>query len=441
MSNADAGNNMQKTAIELCLHITDVSILHELAKYPEDDKRKAFAIDAMKMGIMVFKQVEGQVNVEQVRKIWEDRVSEMRNTLETHNTKVTSDISNILENYFNSDKGRFNEQIERLVSKDGDLENMIRKQVEGDDSTLARTLVEHVGKNSQIMKILDPETKNGLINQFEEKTEEMLAEQREKILAEFTLDNKNSALSRLVDQVKEKHDSIITKLDEMAGARKESQHGTSKGDKFERVVLDYINRRYEKSDHTVEPMGTTKGRTRKVGDAVITLGPEHAAAGAKIVVEAKKDASYNKPNILKELKKARENREADVGLFVSSRQTAPDGLEGLARHGNDIVIVWDENEQSNDIIFYAGLSLAEALCTRIKSQDRGIDWTTIDKCMQDIESHIKNLNDIRNWSNNAKKNNQKIFDLSDEMIKDIKDQIDSLARSIEPLRSTVAENS
>eukprot|EP00461_Guttulinopsis_vulgaris_P007738 UN07788 len=60
---------------------------------------------------------------------------------------------------------------------------------------------------------------------------------------------------------------------------------------------------FSSSDHIVEATGNRTGRIRncKVGDIVITMGPEHVAYGSKIVIEAKNDQSYTIQKALDEL--------------------------------------------------------------------------------------------------------------------------------------------
>ena len=103
--------------------------------------------------------------------------------------------------------------VKRLTEKDGDLERVIRAQVEGSDFGLAQTLTTHVGKDSPLMRTLDPEATTGLIQQLTQSTEATLVQQKETILKEFSLDNGEGALSRLVTELKTKHGEVGDALD------------------------------------------------------------------------------------------------------------------------------------------------------------------------------------------------------------------------------------
>ena len=82
------------------------------------------------------------------------------------------------------------------MGKDGELETIIRGQIEGDDSQLVKTLTAHMGKDSPLMQTLHPEAADGVISALTTATEKALADQRERVPGEFSLDNEAGALSR-----------------------------------------------------------------------------------------------------------------------------------------------------------------------------------------------------------------------------------------------------
>ena len=112
-----------------------------------------------------------------------------------------------------------------------------------------------------------------------------------------------------------------------------------------------------------EATGGITGALRqcKKGDFVTELGVESAAAHARIVWEAKEKQSYSVRAALDEMEEARRNRKAQVGVFVFSRKSAPEGIEPLQRHGRDVVAVWDAGRPEElDVIIRAAYSLARA---------------------------------------------------------------------------------
>ena len=422
--------------ITLKLTITDPELCAELGGYKEEEERCEFAVRAMKIGALALRQAQGRIDVEQVRSEGNRLMENLAVKLEEHQHSMTDRISGTLKEYFDPESGRFDQRVQRLINQDGELEQLIRRQVGSNGSELAQTLTAHVGENSLLMQTLDPDASNGLINLLAKATEKTLSEQKEQILSEFSLDKEQSALSRLVAELKrsngdlmgefslDKDDSALSrlisrvegaqrqissqfsldeegsalarmrkelievleshrkansefqadvqaKLEAMTARREESRRSTQHGMEFEEAVFDFVNERSQKAGHIATHTGNTSGSISRsrVGDAVIEMGPEHAAAGARIVVEAKEDRSYNLAKVRQELDTAKKNRDAGVGLFVMSKSTAPNGLEPFGRYGNDIVVVWDKEDPSSDVVFDAGLSVATALCVRAKDHN------------------------------------------------------------------------
>ena len=114
---------------------------------------------------------------------------------------------------------------------------------------------------------------------------------------------------------------VLKTLTEITAKKEEAQRGTQHGLVFEDAVFDFVNGRVAEGD-VAERTGNTTGRVRgsKKGDVVVQLGPDRAAAGARIVIEAKQDGSYTLSKALIEIAEARKNRDAGVGMFVFSKQ-------------------------------------------------------------------------------------------------------------------------
>ena len=147
------------------------------------------------------------------------------------------------------------------------------------------------------------------------------------ISSQFSLDDEGSALARMRKELIEVLETqsksnnafqadVQAKLAEMTARREEAQRSTRHGDEFEDAVFGFINERSQKAGHIATRTGTTAGSISRsrVGDAVLEMGPEHMAAGARIVIEAKEDRSYTLTKARQELDIARKNRDAGAGF-------------------------------------------------------------------------------------------------------------------------------
>ena len=180
----------------------------------------------------------------------------------------------------------------------------------------------------------------------------------------------------------------------------------------------------------------------KKGDFVIDLGPDSAAPGAKIVVEAKEEKNYSLADARKEIDTARDNREAQTGLFIFSSRTAPTGLEPFTRLGNDVFVVWDQENPATDTYLQVGFDLAKALCLRAKVQDlaQSEDIGAIDEMILDIEKKANSLEEVAKWAETIKSNAGKIIKSAERVREEIVGQVENLQRHLTNLKDSLSKN-
>lgn len=325
------------------------------------------------------------------------------------------------------------------------------------EGALSRTVSELAKKHGEVGAALENRI-DEVVGEFsldkEDSALSRLVEQVERaqrqISSEFSLDEEGSALARmqkkLLDVLDEQQqtnaqfqEEVKITLAEMNTRKEESMRGTQHGIDFEDQVFEVVSKLNLNTGDLVTHTGKETGRTPRSfkGDVVVQLGDEHAAAGARIVVEAKANASYTIEGALAELKDAKKNRDASLGLFVWAARTAPEGADVFNRYGNNIVIIWNEEDPSTDIVLKAGLSVAKALCARNRthSSEVGGDIEAIENASRNIEDQVKSLNEIKTWANTIRNNSDKILrnadktlDVLDEAIEVLNDKVGGLRR-------------
>jgi hypothetical protein len=468
---------------------------------------------ALKVGVHALRHAQGRVDVDRIRVESNRILTDLRENLDAHRAGVTSQVTQILTDYFDPRSGRLNERLTRLIERDGELEQLIRKQVDGDASALARTLADHVGDQSPLQKLLNPESSQGLVRYLTTALERELGLQRESILREFSLDNKQGALARFMCELAAKNGQIgealedcvghmvsefsldragsalsrlisrfesaqqqltaefsldreesalarlrreilnaaseqrensevfqrevLAKLAELATRRREALRTTQHGQDFERALYEMIQSLAQNCGDVACRTGTTTGFVRqcKRGDVVIQIGVDHAAAGSAIVIEAKEDASYSLKAALTDLELARKNRGAEIGVFVFSARTSPEGLEPFARYGNDLVIVWNADDPTSDITVTAALSVAKALCTRarIHCDEASADFTAIHRSILEIERQFGGLDEIAKCADSARSGIERIVTRARIMREAIAKQLCELHEGVDTL--------
>jgi hypothetical protein len=271
-------------------------------------------------------------------------------------------------------------------------------------------------------------------------------EAQKSITQEFSLDSADSALSRLKSemntQLKTLSDSQQSFQTEMVGllsgiaAKKTAQaKSTTHGIVFEENVGQLLREIGSPSGDIIEDCGSTTGliRASKVGDFVINLSPDSLAAGAKIVVEAKEAGGYTLASTLAEADEAKRNRGANISLFIHSAKTVPTEInESLSKFGNDIIVVWDSENETSNVVLRAGYLTAKALSIRasVKSSSEAASFEKIDKAIEVVRKQIEGFNEINTSGETITNGATKILNRARIMRTELEKQMEILAGEI-----------
>ena len=501
------------SGLELRLWVEDQTSLDALRRLPDDEARTRHALRALRIGLLALEQARGQIDTEAVRREGDAIIAKLQLNLNNHRQGVTSQVEETLRRYFDPRSGAFPQRVEQLVKRDGELERVLREQIGSGESELGKTLREAVGADSDLMKRLSPSDSEGLLQILKETVHQELATQREQIVGQFSLDRPDTALGRLVKELKEKHgdltqsleerigevvgefsldeeDSALSKLvrrvetaqrqissefsldDEasalarmqkeilgvlqkgaeqnaafradvmerlgaMRGAEETAARSTLHGDTFEARLYERVQLLAQDAGDIPRATGNTKGNIRhcQKGDYVIELGPDSAARGAKIVIEAKQDASYTLDKARAYLDEARKNRGAEVGLFVFSARSAPDGIRDLQRIGDDVFVTVDEEAESGDAHFLAGLALCRALAVRHARRRDGTaeELLELNRAILEVEKQSTKLDDISKWATTIHSSAEKILQRARVSKSKLLHQVDTLREVLEDL--------
>ncbi len=477
-------------SLALELTVNDPDTLHALVQHAEGSDREEYALEAIKIGVLALRHVSGALDAGFIQRETTRLVETLRQQLGDHAREAQEKMTGSFKEYLDPESGQFSQRIRRLTADDGELTRLLRPFIDGEESVIAKTLMTQIGEHSPLMKMLSPGQSQGLFAVLRGNIEEQLSQQRNHLLKEFSLDNPEGSLCRLVQEITTKHgdftkhmgmkiDEVVKEfsLDEEGSAlsrlvnnvdkaqrkithefsldnkqsalhklkeelttilsahvktnaefqeevkvslgklvtkRETELRGTQHGDTFEDAVFTFLAHQAHRRGDLPEATGQTTGlmKGRKFGDAVIELGPDNVAKGARIVIEAKQEAGYTLTKAITEIEQARKNRDAQIGLFVFSRRIAPADLEPLTRLGNDLFIIWDSEDLTTDPYFQAALEIARALCMRSQHQteERKVDFTTIDKSILEIEKRVKNMGEISRLANSIQSSSEKIVD-------------------------------
>jgi len=537
------GSIPAQDTLVLNLIIEDPEVVAELKRREEGHPRNLFAASALRIGILALRQAQGSVDAETLRSEGQRLIGKLNHELVLGIREIDSKIASNLKQYFDPQTGHFTERVERLVRKDGDLEKVLRQQIgDGENSELARSLARRIGETSPLMRRLDPNDADSINRSIEKSVRQVLDAEQNRMLSEFSLDNENgaltrvvaqlestngkfrgdidkqikeavrefslddenSALSRLVKKVEEakdqitdefsvdNEDSAINKLNLVLAETKQSindnltldneqsalarlknqltavledirtknqdfqqdvsaklatlitkhqeeMRSTTHGLSFEEEFCAFLQREAQRAGDVFTATGLKPGAIPKckTGDAVIEMAAEAAAAGERIVFEAKGNKSYSLADARVEIEEARKNRTATVGVFVFAKASAPQGLQPFTRIDRDLFVVWDSSDAATDVYLSAAVNVAKALLFRQKiaeGKSQG-DIEGIERAVNILEKQLKGLDEMETWTSTIHSNSGKIAKEIVKIRDTAKQQIEQLRNCLDALRS------
>jgi hypothetical protein len=169
------------------------------------------------------------------------------------------------------------------------------------------------------------------------------------------------------------------------------------GFNYEDSVLRFVQRCVQGAPIEVDTTANTVGAKPncKKGDQVLRFSKESVYAGGALVVEAKHDAAYTVSGALAELELARGNRTAGAGLFVLARSHAPAGFPNIAYYGNDVLVVWDEEDEGTDPYLQAAIFLGLGFASRQRRPEDAGDIEALADIEHRIQKELDRLNKMR----------------------------------------------
>jgi hypothetical protein len=532
-------------AVQITLIVTDPEVVHELERHGDGNPREAFALQALRLGVFALRQASGSFDADVIRRERELLVSSVGSVLQERTSDLSKTLEKTVSQYFDASSGLLPQRIEQLIKPNGDLEKLLTTHLGGDNSVIARTLAKHIGDQSPLFKMLSPQQSDGLLATLSSTLQKALDGQREEVLKQFSLDRKDSALSRLVNEVltsngklrgdlaqdigrvvgefsldnengalsrlvsrvenaqrtiteefsldhegsafqrlssmlertnaavessltlddeasplarlrremfevfeqqrsanSDFYTDVRSKLEELTTKRAEAARTTLHGTAFEDQVGEILELEAKRVGDIVEEVGTLLGSTqRRRGDFVLEMGVETAARGARIVFEAKSKKRYSMKAALAEIAEARENRKAQVGVFVFDREHAPPKMDPVHRVGNDIFVIWDADDIHSDTYFKAAFCVARTLVTRERSKATATehDFGALDTLIEEIAKHAVALEGIERAARSIKKNGESILSGAEQLREALDGQVAALQRQVDSLRTAMSD--
>ena len=299
------------------LVIRDPALAATLAERPVED-RPAAVERALRIGLLAIQDAGVTVNVDLVRGEFEKLLHQS----EQVNARAADTLDQMLRANFADGDGRLPRTLERFLGDRGALRAYVgelfdetkRDSAIGRMRTLLGTYFD--GDASKLALLLDPTRQNSPMHQFRDE------------------------IARGFDRLNER----LAAIEAAAAARgAERAKSAAKGGDFEDLLEALLADVARGSGDLLDRTGGEAGdvmRSKK-GDFVLTIDPARTGgADLRVVVEAK-DRPMSGRAIREELREAKENRTAAVGLVVFTPAHAPAGIAPFDVRAGDVYCVVD----------------------------------------------------------------------------------------------------
>jgi hypothetical protein len=338
----------------------------------EPEERAAFVERALRIGLSALQDASLSIDVDLVR----DEFEKLLRSSEQANTKAAEALDQVLRSNFADGDGRLPRTLEKFLGDRGALRTFVgelfdetkRDSAIGRMRTLLGTYFD--GDASKLALLLDPTRQNSPMHQFR---------------AEVA-----SGFERLHER--------LTAIEAAAAARgTERAKSTAKGGDFEDTIEAMLADVARGAGDLVDRTGGEIGEVlrSKKGDFVVTVDPaQTGGVDLRIVVEAK-DRPMSGRAIRDELREAKENRAAAVGLVVFSPAHAPAGIAPFDVRAGDVYCVVDP-AAPDPATLEAALRLARLLALAgLREIEAEIDVEAVRAAMAGVRAELEALKGIK----------------------------------------------
>lgn len=303
-------------ALDLNLVISDRNVLAYLAQFDDEDVQSEKAVEALKVGVIAILSASPTLDTQIVQAKFSEVETRMKEQMSEFQKKVTDDLCR----YFEEQDGVVPRSIDGVFGDKGALTRTFQAFFDPNEGKLSRLMQAQIGPQSNFGKALDPQNKQGVVALIEARVQELVAAKLDEVLQQFSLDEDDSAMSRLHAMLSEFFGKLNQSLGIKAATAAEAEKGHVKGMVFEEGLYEtFAELGRDLGDETEMVRGSVGAISRcKKGDFVATLGETSGAPGQKVVVEVK-DQPLRLKDAIDEMQEAKKNRDATCGIFVFAR--------------------------------------------------------------------------------------------------------------------------
>jgi hypothetical protein len=376
--------------------------------------------DAVEIGVRILDREQAAANTEFVKTEFERASRELQVQFTEHAGKVAERLDQKVDEVFGEEDGHLAKELEKLFS-DGSsvaVQNRVRELV-GQTMQQARDdLLKQFSAADGHNPLAD--FKQGALDTIKEAAGRQDATSRALLVK----------LGELDKQVQGLRDEK-QRLEELAAER---ERGTAKGRTFEEQVAEAVDLIAAAQGDCAEAVGDVKGATGKTGDVVVDVGASDGPALGRLVFEAK-DSKLPRPEAIRQLDRAIEQRDADFAvLVVPGDDEVPARMQALREYNGDKLVVTLDPEDDGRLALELGYRLARARVLMDRAGADGVDAGAVRGTVERARQAIEDVRKVKSQLTGATTN----INNAREMVETLADRVKAHLDEVEQLVSADA---
>lgn len=315
--------------------------------------------------------------------------------------------------------------LDRFFGEQGIVASLFSKHFDPTDGRLAKLIENQVGPNSKFAKALDPKNKDGIISLIEKTVRELVESKLDEVLSEFSLEEKDSAISQLNAILSGGLADIKQALGVAQGRKEEAERGHVKGFSFQEELYQYVAQLGNELGDETDFVGNTAARNGKEGDYLITLAETSGAPGLSMVVEVK-NRQLPLKKAREELTDAKKNRRAAIGIFIWAKGCEPPEVGDFRMSEDDFYCTADNDDLAagRPLLFVAAAYKVARMMAVLKTRKDAAGKFDAPQLQGHIEAIVKEIDSLGKMAKKAGSIKKHGEELEEDLLK-LHEKLDS----------------
>jgi hypothetical protein len=346
------------------LVVADESVVRLVREREEagDEAAKA-VVDAIEIGARVLDREQAGANADFVRSEFDKVSREVEQAFAERAKEVAEELGQKVDETFGPESGHLTKALERHFGDDSSaaVHNRVRDVL---NDVMAKS------REDLLRQFSSADGQNPLAD-FKAGTIRQLEEARERQHKDL------SALNQQLTDLRIELQALRDEKQKAEDVEAERERGTAKGRVFEEAVAEALEEIAVAQGDDCDAVGDLAGATGKTGDVVVHIDACRGPARGRIVFEAK-NRKPSKPDAMKELDRARDERDADFAVMVfSSEEKLPARSHQLREYNGDkLLVAWDP-ETDSPLALELAYALARSRVLMTRADEGQIDSVAI----------------------------------------------------------------